>query len=95
MKPQGLDWPLQNDLALLDGETCFADRLGDVSSGDRAVKLSAFARLANDNNAQPLQLATDFRRLRLAVQIIRFELGTLALNLSEVLPSRTQSLFLR
>jgi len=84
MKPQGLNRPLQNDLVFLDRETCFADRLGDISSGNRAVKLAAFARLANDNNARPLELAADFRRLRLAVQIIRFELGALALEKSEV-----------
>src|SRR5262249_47691799 len=66
VEPEVLDRPFKNDLAFFDREPCSADRLGDISSGNRAIQLSAFARLADQDDAQaleliPISVASDLR----------------------------------
>src|SRR5262249_8051217 len=92
METQVLDRPLHNHLAFFDRKTCLGDRLGNVSRRNGAVELPTLTGLANDNDAQPLELAADLRRFRLAMKIISFELRTLALEIGEILLRRAQSL---
>ena len=95
MHPQAFDRPFENDLVFLDRKTRFGHRIGEVTSGNRAVELSVFARLANDDDTQAFESGADFGCFRLSVQIVRFELGALALKIGQVFLSRSKGLFLR
>ena len=82
MHPQALDRPFENDLVFLDRKTRFGHRVGEVTRGNRAVELTAFTRLANDDDTQAFERFTDFGRFRFSLQIVRLELGALALKIS-------------
>src|SRR6266478_7568369 len=84
MQAQGLDRPLENHLAFLDREACLSDGVGDVARRNGTVELPAFAGLPDDHDSQPLELAADLRRFALALQVIRFELGALTLEIRQV-----------
>ncbi len=78
-----------------DGEAGFGDRLGDVARRDRAVELAALAGLADDDDAQPVELAGDRFRLALAIEVGGLELRPLGLEIGEVRLGRPHRLLLR
>src|SRR5262249_19217223 len=92
---QGLDRSLENHLTFLDREACLSNGIGDVARRDRAVELPAFARLPNDHDSQPFELAANFRRFALSLQVIRLELRALALEIRQVFLCCPQRFFLR
>src|SRR6185312_4159876 len=63
VQAERLDRMIEHDLMALDGETCRGHRLGDVARRYRAVELAAFARLADDGDAELVELAADHFRL--------------------------------
>src|SRR4029077_5402403 len=95
MHPQALDWPFENALTFLDRKARFGYRICEVTRGNRAVELAAFARLANDYDTQAFESGADFGRFRLSLQIVRFELGALALKIGYVFLSRSKGLLFR
>jgi len=56
--------------------------------------MAGLAGLAHDDDAQAFELAADFLCLALALQIVRLELGALALEIGKVLLGCAQRLFL-
>ena len=59
MQAERLDRRQEHDLVTADREAAGAHRLGNVTRRDRAVELSGFTRLTDDDEALALELFGD------------------------------------
>ena len=80
MQAERLDRPVEHHLAPVDGEAALGDRRGDVASGNRAVELTALARLTDDDEALAVELGRNAMRIRFQLEIPCLELRPVALE---------------
>lgn len=90
-----LDRIAKLDLAAADLDTELADRDGDVTRGDRAIKLTIVGGLANQGDRAALQFLGQLLGLGLALFVEALQRLTLALEVLDVGLVRAQSLLLR
>jgi hypothetical protein len=95
MQAERLDGALEDDLAAIDGEAAGGDRLGNVARGDGAVELTGIAGRADGDEGLAVELRGNGLGFLLQLEVVRLELGALALEVSAVLRRGAQRLLLR
>ena len=86
---------LQNDLLTVDGQAGFRAGVGNVARRDRAVQAAGLTGLADHQDGQTANAFRHPLRFLTALEILRFQLGTLGFKASQVVLVGAQGFFLR
>ena len=95
VQSEGLDRPLENHLAAVDGEAARRHRLGDVARRHRAVELAGVAGRADGDEGLALELRGDGLGFLLELEVVGLELRALGLEVGAVVGGCAQRLLLR
>ncbi len=95
MQSEGLDRPLENHLAAVDGEAARRHCVGDVARRHRPVELAGVAGRTDGDEGLAVELCRNGLGFFLELEVVGFELRALGLEVRAVIGGGTQRLLLR